>query len=140
MKSLAFLVLVLLLNGCSQNRTDFIEISRQYDTRTGINTIKVNRQNISIVVGRIKLREGREGESNFKEYTNSLTTEDIKIMIEQEPSKRVPVQIRGVLNFGLGIGDVVVYETKEYTNPLSEQDKSDIRTGLEFTLRQYEKF
>lgn len=140
MKSLAFLILVLLLNGCSQNRTDFIEIRPTFDSNGGIETIKVNRQNISIVAGKIKFREGREGESNFKEYTNSLTTEDIEIMLSMEPSNQLPCQIQGVLNFGLGIGDVVVYESKEYTNLFSESDSIAIRSGLEFTIRQYEKF
>ena len=125
--------------GCLQGGAEFIEVER-YGVEGGISTFKINRSSVVSVVGKIQLTEGNEGDSEYKDYTNSLTERDIEIMLGIEPSVVKPCQVKGVLHFGLGIGEVVVYQSSLFRTALTETDKQGIRSGLQATIDQYRRF
>ena len=125
--------------GCQQGGADFVEIER-YGVDGGISTFKINRASVVSVVGKIESTVGREGDDNYKEYTNPLTEKDIEIMLSIHPSVANPCQVKGVLHFGFGTGEIVVFESEVFTTALTEADKEGLRAGLEATISQYGRF
>jgi len=125
--------------GCQQGGPEFIEVER-YGAEGGISTFKINRTSVVAVVGKLQLTEGIESDDDYKEYNNSLTEKDIEIMLGVEPSPANPCQVKGLLHFGLGIGEIVVFESKVFKTALTEADKVGLRAGLEATISQYRRF